>query len=122
MLWGMRLVEHMICSSCGWIINFISCRAKLAYHSAVDKFAEVAYQVLEVDRSIAPKEAALLGIERLENYFKELGMPTRFSDLGIGTDQFELMANKYSNNGQNAITTIITVDKAKALEIFNLAK
>jgi alcohol dehydrogenase YqhD (iron-dependent ADH family) len=96
--------------------------AKLAYHSAVDKFAEVAYQVLEVDRSIAPKEAALLGIERLENYFKELGMPTRFSDLGIGTDQFELMANKYSNNGQNAITTIITVDKAKALEIFNLAK
>ena len=44
--------------------------AKLAYHSAVDKFAEVAYQVLEMRHSIVQKEAALLGIERLENYLK----------------------------------------------------
>lgn len=95
---------------------------KQAYQARIDKFAELAYQVLEVDRALPQEKAALLGIERLEQYFKDIGMPTRLSDVGIGTDRFEEMVNKYSANGQKAITTIITVDKKVALEIFNLAR
>lgn len=127
-----KMVVHQLGHAISGVYDFVHHAASLsiiypswarkAYHARVDKFAELAYQVLDVDRTVPVDQAALEGIDRLEKYFKELGMPIRFSDLGIGTDKFELMADKYSNYGQSAVTSIITVDRELALEIFNMAK
>ena len=57
------------------------------YRAAPWKFAKMATSVFGVDaKDKTEEEVALEGIEALESYIKEIGMPTRFSEMGI-TDE-----------------------------------
>jgi alcohol dehydrogenase YqhD (iron-dependent ADH family) len=96
--------------------------AKYAYKARPDKFTRLGQLIFGVDAHIPLEQAALETIQRFEQFFKSLGMPIRFSDLNIGTDQFETMANRFSDNGQKSVKTIVAVDKKAAMDIFNLAK
>jgi alcohol dehydrogenase YqhD (iron-dependent ADH family) len=96
--------------------------AKYAYKARPDKFADFGKHVFGLEGNLPVEKAALEAIDKLEQFFKSLGMPTRLSDLHIGTDQFETMADRFSDNGQKTVRTIVAIDKKAAMDIFNLAK
>ena len=41
-----------------------------------------------------PERTAMEGVLRLEGFFKSLGMPTRFSEVGIDDSRFEEIADR----------------------------
>ncbi|NLG24110.1 MAG: iron-containing alcohol dehydrogenase, partial [Clostridiales bacterium] len=68
---------------------------RYVYREDVGMFAQFAVNVMGVDASLRDLDSlALRGIERLERFFEDMGLPTRLSQLGIGGEQLELMARK----------------------------
>jgi alcohol dehydrogenase YqhD (iron-dependent ADH family) len=60
-------------------------------------------------------------INTLEDFFKSLGMPVRFSEAGIGNDSFGEIAVRLERE-RGAYGNIKPIDKDGTLEILNLCK
>ena len=57
------------------------------FSAAPEKFARFATEVMSVDTAgRSPLETALAGIDALELFIRELGLPTNFTELGIDVD------------------------------------
>lgn len=59
---------------------------KHIFKSGKERFARFAVNVWGVKPKVFTEETALAGIEALENFIKEIGLPTSFSQLGIPED------------------------------------
>lgn len=95
--------------------------AKWIYKKDLSSFVRFAKNIFNISNG-SDEEIALNGILALEDYFKNIGMPTRFSDLGIYEDSFEAMASRITKNDTVKVVGFIELDKNAVLEIFNLAK
>ena len=60
-------------------------------------------------------------IHRLEDWYKQLGLPTRLSDIGIDDSQFETMANRALKNRESGIGQFVKLKKDDIISIFKLA-
>ena len=60
----------------------------------VDKFAEYGVNVWDIDKSLDKYEIAHKAIDKTREYFKLMGIPSSLSELGIGEENFEIMAEK----------------------------
>ena len=95
--------------------------AKAVYKYLPHKFASFARDVMNVIEEDDLK-ASYEGILCLEAFFKELKMPTRFSELNILEKDFLPMANRLTKNGKKKVIGFVELDKNLILEIFNNAK
>ncbi len=97
--------------------------ARYVYKYNPERFAYLATEALGVKADTA-EETALLGIEKMEEYFKSIGMPVRLSELGIEvTDaDIELMAEKCTFFGKRILPDYKDLDKKEIIDIFNLMK
>lgn len=98
--------------------------AKVVYKSDVERFKRFAIEVmgikgneLDTDEDIAYK-----GIIALEGFYKNIGMPTRLSELGVFEDSFDKLARNYTFGGTRTIPDRVLVDYDKCLEILKTAK
>jgi alcohol dehydrogenase YqhD (iron-dependent ADH family) len=74
--------------------------ARHVYRRAVEQFAQFAVRVWNVEPDFAdPALTAQEGILRMERFFKEIGMPTRLSEVGIDPKRFPEMAEKCEKRG-----------------------
>jgi alcohol dehydrogenase YqhD (iron-dependent ADH family) len=91
---------------------------KYVYRENIEKFAQFAERVWDVDTgSNGMESTALEGIARMEAFYREIGLPTRLTDMDIGEDRLEEMAEKCAGSG--------TVGKFKKLnkdDIVNIYK
>ena len=62
-------------------------------------------------------ELALAGIDKLEAFFRESGIPMTLSELGIGTEHFEAMA-AHANLGGRLSRSFVPLTDADIVEIF----
>jgi len=93
---------------------------KYVYRSNIERFAQFAERVWNVDIYLGDLErAALEGISRMEDFYKEIGLPVRLNEIGIGDDRFEEMASKCSEDG--AVGNFKKLDRNDILNIFKLA-
>ena len=61
---------------------------KYVYKSNINMFVQFAVNVMGVKGSYRDPDAIVLeGIERLQEFFKKIGLPTSSSELGIGEDK-----------------------------------
>lgn len=70
-------------------------------HVKPERFKQLAVRVFGVDptgKSI--EEAALEGIEKLREFWTEIGAPSRLADYGIDESKLQLMADKATVNGE----------------------
>lgn len=70
------------------------------------------------------QQAAEQAIETTVNFFRSLGMPTCFSELGIGVQPEEVlvqMADKATQGDTIRLGSFLPLDRQKALEIYRLA-
>ena len=97
--------------------------ARTVYETKPERFAHFAEKIFGiVDGSI--DERARAGIDAMENYFRELGMPTNFTELGIGVkseDELKILANMVTANGTKTVATFRPLDRATVLEIYGKA-
>ena len=97
--------------------------ARTVYTVKPERFANFAEKIFGItDGTIDEKARA--GIDAMENYFRELGTPTNFSELGIGVqsdDELNFLADMVTSNGTKKVATFLPLDKNLVMEIYRKA-
>ena len=83
----------------------------------IKRFAQFARGVFDV-REENDEIAAILGIEALENFFKEIGMPQRLREFGI-ENKAEELAELCTMKRTRIIKSYVEIDADVAKDIFN---
>jgi len=66
---------------------------KYVYRQNINRFAQFANRVFDVEYDLAHLErTVLVGIERLEMFYRSIGMPTRLCDIGVADTDIEELA------------------------------
>ena len=98
--------------------------ARYVCNDAPMRFAQLAVRVFNQEMDFEnPVNTAQKGIDRLEAYFKSLDMPVSLRELnsGITEEDFLLMANKCSSNGEKNLTGIRELGREDMIEIYRMA-
>ena len=125
--WASHLIEHELSGIYdiphgeGLAIVFPAWM-KYVYKDNIEKFAQFARRVWDVDTGLDDfEQTALEGISRVEAFYREIGLPVRLSEIGIGEDKFEEMATK-SIKEFGTLGQFKELKKNDIIKIFNLAK
>lgn len=93
---------------------------KFVYKHGIKKFTQFASRVWGVDSYFNEEEyMALEGIRLLESFYKDIGLPTRLSEIKITSEKFEEMANKCIDKG--LVGNFIKLDSKDIVKIYKLA-
>jgi len=97
--------------------------ARTVYTTNPERFANFAEKIFGItDGTI--DERARAGIDAMENYFRELGTPTNFTELGIGVqsdDELKILADMVTANGTKKVAIFRPLDRDLVLEIYRKA-
>lgn len=94
---------------------------KYVYKANIDKFVQFAQRVFDVDLAFEDKDRIVLEmIKRLENFYHSIGLPTRLSEAGIGSEQLEIMAER-ATVGRGTVGKLVELKSEDIYEIYKLA-
>lgn len=93
--------------------------AKYVYKQNPQRFAQFARRVWDVVEQDDIK-ASQLGIEKMAQYFKEIGMPTKISDFGIPKESLEKLAELCTYGKTRTVKSYIPLGFKEIKEIFEL--
>lgn len=100
--------------------------AKYVYKLCPARFCQLGERVFGLDaNNFNPEENALAAIYALENYFAEIGMPTRLDELGefsFTEDNFLQMARQATFYGARTLDGYKSLDEGDIVNIFHLAR
>jgi alcohol dehydrogenase YqhD (iron-dependent ADH family) len=126
--WASHQIEHElsaiydIAHGAGLAIVFPAW-CKYVYKANISRFAQFAVRVWNVDYSFEnPEETALEGINRMEKFFREIGMPVTLKDANIPDDRLEEMANKCKLPNGDTVGSIVKLTRKDVLNIYKLAR
>lgn len=71
--------------------------AKWVYPKLETKFLRFALEVMKVEKQDTNDKTIMAAINKLESFYKELGMPTRFKDLKIDEKAVDELIKKSTN-------------------------
>jgi len=97
--------------------------AQVCYREDIARFSRYAENVWGIKISDSTK-AAEAGIECTVNYFKEIGLPVCFTELGTGTltdNEILDLADRCSWHGKRKIGQLKPLDKNGIAEVYRLA-
>ena len=127
--WASHRIEHELSAQYGithgegMAVAFV---AWTKYMAGVrpEKLAQLANRVLGVDyHDHSLEEMALILSDWLKDFYgRDLGLATTLAELNIGSEHFEEMAKRATNNDANAVGHYVTVDVKTFVEILKLAK
>jgi len=95
---------------------------KYNYRHNTERFLQFAVRVWDVDLPFENQEKQILeGIFRMENFFRRVGLPVRFSELSmdISVGSFETMAEKCTEKGPSG--NMVPLEKDDIVKIYKLA-
>ena len=123
--WSSHLIEHElsalydIAHGAGLAIIFPHWML-FTYKQDIPRFARFANKVFGVELDFHNLEkTAIEGIERLKQFFKEIGLPTSFKEANLPTDRIDEMAEKIASN--RTIGSFVTLTKDDIIQIYQLA-
>ncbi|WRS26807.1 iron-containing alcohol dehydrogenase [Oscillospiraceae bacterium MB08-C2-2] len=123
--WGSHDIEHElsglynIAHGAGLSIIFPAWM-KYMVKEAPEKFAQFARRVFGIDDAGSNEEIAHKGIAKLEDFFRSVGLPVRFSEADLPADQLELMAEKAVFN-RGTVGNLKPLGKEDIVAIYKLA-
>lgn len=127
--WASHRIEHELSAQYGithgegMAVAFV---AWTKYMAGVrpEKLAQLANRVLGVDyHDHTLEEMAIILSDRLKDFYgRDLGLATTLAELNIGSEHFEEMAKRATNNDANAVGHYVPVDVKTFVEILKLAK
>lgn len=83
----------------------------------VAQFARRVWDVVETD----DRKAALLGIEKLKQFYKSIGMPITLKELGIDNPDIDLLVKKLHENKGQTIGGYYRLTPTETTQIYTLA-
>ena len=127
--WAVHNIENPITSSFqkthGSTLAIITpAWMRYVYKRDLPKYAEFATRVMGVSADFYDLETtALRGIEALEQFIKEIGLPLHLSEIGVTEDCFEEMADHATVDiGVERVGMVSQLTRDEVLEIYQLAK
>lgn len=126
MYFSVHKLEHVLSGTYDYIAHgaglavLFPAWAQWVYPYLKDKFDRFATEVMKVNGSNI-EERILQGIEKLKQFFHDIGMPTSFAELGLNETQVEELARIATHNGTTEIPGWITLDINCVRKIFALA-
>lgn len=96
---------------------------RYVYQEKPERFARFAKEVFGVEwNGDNTLEAAFKGILKTEEYFRNMGMPVSFKDMGIPTDEVEKMLGQIAFGGEDdSIGGIKRLNREDCRKIFEMA-
>ena len=97
--------------------------ARTVYVDKPARFAQLAERIFDITGGTVD-ERARAGIDAMENYFREINMPTNFTELGIGVQsdaELEFLADMVTANGTKKVATFRPLDRQTVIEIYRKA-
>jgi alcohol dehydrogenase YqhD (iron-dependent ADH family) len=96
---------------------------KYVYKHDINRFAQWAIRVWNVDMDVFdPERVARLGIERMEAFFRSMGLATRLADAGITGERIDEMASKATDGNTRRFGNFVPLDKDAVKKILLLAE
>lgn len=99
--------------------------ARYVYLQKPERFAQYAVNVMGVPMDYShPEKTALEGIQRTEQFFREIGMPASIHEMGIQLteEQIKELALKCSNHDGRTIGGFRILDRGDMEEIYRMAR
>ena len=93
--------------------------AKYVYKQKPERFAQFARRVWDVDEQDDIK-ASELGIQKMADYFKEIGLETKIRDFNIPKDSLDKLADLCTFNKTRVIKNYIPLGYKEVKDIFEL--
>jgi len=94
---------------------------KYVYKANIDKFVQFAVRVFDVDLAFEDKDMIVLEmLNRLENFYRSVGLPVRLSEAGIGDDKLREMADR-AIVGRGTVGQLVKLTADDVFEIYKLA-
>ncbi len=97
--------------------------ARYVYKDVLPRFVRFAMEVMNVPNEGTQEEIAIKGIEALEDFFREIGMPTSIGELGynLTPEQVEELAEKFHIAAGGKKGTAKVLQKPDMLAIYKMA-
>ena len=97
--------------------------ARYVYKDVLPRFVRFAREVMRISIDGTDEEIALKGIEALEDFFHQIGMPTSIHELGynLTPDQVEELAEKFHIAAGGKKGTAKVLQKPDMLAIYKMA-
>ena len=94
---------------------------KYVYKHDIARFAQFGNRVFNLEiNTMNPEETALLAIEELERFFRDINLPTRFSEADLPTHEIDKLAASLMI-GSESVGNFVKIYEADAREIYKLA-
>jgi len=92
---------------------------KYVYKHGIKRFIQFAYRIFNIDPCFGTDEQIIFkGIERLEEFYRMLGLPLTLREISVAQDKFDLIADKSVEFGAGKF---IKLEKDDILKILKLA-
>ena len=97
--------------------------ARYVYQNCMPRFVRFAHNVMGVELGLSDDETALLGIERMEDFFRSIHMPTSLGELGVHPteDQLFELAHKCKIAVGGLLGSAKRLDESDMLAIYKAA-
>lgn len=86
------------------------------------KIAQFAHRVFGVKETADEKTDALEGAGRLRRFFKSLGLPTNFKELGIENPDVDTLVEKFHQNKGEAPGGYLPLTRERSREVYELCR
>ncbi len=93
--------------------------ARYIYKHNISRFAQFARRVWDCDE-VNDEEAAIAGIEKMAEYFKSLGMPSRLADFGLDKNCTDRLSELCTFERQRTVESYIEMDYNVINDIFKM--
>ncbi|MCL1935545.1 MAG: iron-containing alcohol dehydrogenase [Defluviitaleaceae bacterium] len=124
--WGTHMLEHELSAlydvahGAGLAVMFPAWM-NYVYKQDVDRFARIAVKVWGIECNGNKEETALKGIESLKEFWKEIGLPTSFKELGAKKEDIPKLLETLKINTGGNFSSFVKLNLDDAQKIYNLA-
>lgn len=124
--WGSHRIEHELSAQYGITHGEGMAVVLVAWTRYVAgikpwKLAQLATRVFDVSVVYTDSERAEQLSEKLEEFFRLLKLRTHLSELNIGNEHFDIMADRATAGGTKTVGHYIDIDKNTFIDILNFA-
>lgn len=124
--WSSHALEHEISAiynvahGAGLAVIFPAWMAFMAEHNPA-KIAQFAHRVFDIPKSEDLEEMALAGTARLKHFFRYMGLPVSFKELGIEHPDIDRMLVSLRRNKGELLGNYVKLTMTDCREIYRLA-
>ena len=96
---------------------------RYCYGRDLPKAVNFARRVMDVAPQVTDEQTAIKGIDALEEFLREMGLPVRLSEIGIKPDLFPVLADRaLQTAGSERVGGVSLLTRDEVMEIYKLAE